>query len=113
MNNYSELSDLEINKLIEKIITPDCNIIGIEYGPGMFSYHVEFYGSDIVGMKDLPDYCDNPADSWKLMVDNVISLVSRRDDFESYDFGQVYMGKSKNPGRAVAECFLMIKGGEV
>ncbi len=115
MNSYGELSDLEVNKLVAKSINPDCDIVGYEYGPGMFSYHIEFYGSDVVGVKELPDYCNNPADSWKLMVDNDMSL-------EKYTSANLYLASTafrmkqaqhKNPGRAIAECFLMIKGGEV
>lgn len=128
MNNYSELSDFEINKLIAEILYPGCAIKTERYGPGECVVSTIVFHDDFTcGKELLKGYCGNPADSWKLMVDNGISFINRGDGDEHGAANDFLLGScesgmmvdfdndawNENPGRAVAECFLMIKGGEV
>lgn len=118
--DYSKLSDFDINKLIADIVMngtwhvrpshPDNNTGGW------------LYGSNGIQTYDLPDYCDNPADAWPIVVENKISLVwiaetsrwcaSHGGNAESEYWGwdecpDVYH-ENINPLRAAMTVFLMM-----
>ncbi len=72
MKDYSELSNFEINKAVADIATNG-------------TWHLEpshpnnttggwLYGSNGIQTYPMPDYCNNPADAWPIIVENRISL---------------------------------------
>ena len=119
MNNYSDKSVFEINCAIAHIIFDVVEIIRTIGEDSIMVVYVGDDGNDHMTLFAV-DYCNNPADSWRLMVDNKICINWNGDDSEwdatersedEGDCGRIRW--HEKPGRAVAECFLMIKGGEV
>lgn len=71
--DYSKLSDFEINKRVADIAMNG-------------TWHVKpshpdndtggwLYGSNGIQTYELPDYCNNPADAWPIIVENEISIM--------------------------------------
>ncbi len=94
--NYSELTDPEINKLVNKKRTGKESIF-------------------------VPDYCNNPSDAWPIILENRIEIhprdirVSRNEYIkgwgalpESCSESYEIFSKDKNPLRAAMICFLMM-----
>lgn len=113
MKTWDDLSDLEISKNIGFIV-----------GSLPKGKTESFYE------KKCPDYCNNPADMWPIIVENGISLVKLKNgyqavssnwnymDITSYDYindyniggDEVHQYGDKNPLRAAAIVFLMMNG---
>lgn len=76
MSHYEDMIDLDIN----------ANVTALEYGCGDWEFNgVEFYhcGIDGSGYFSQPviDYCNNPAESWPIMMKNKITVI---DFFNEY-----------------------------
>lgn len=111
--HYEEKSDFEINIEVAKAngltvrsesMRDDGRILVVIKGIGLNeTYH------------RIPDYCNSPADMWPIIVDNGISLLQQdneegwcafRWDNDNAEFWH------KNPLRAAAIVFLMMKDAE-
>lgn len=74
MTDYSKMSDFEINAMvhfgnqpqfkIENGYVSFLNDNGLKTGFGKYYYSYNF-----------PDYCNNPADAWPIIIENGISIV--------------------------------------
>ncbi|EPY2901203.1 phage protein NinX family protein [Cronobacter sakazakii] len=71
--DYSKLSDFEINKRVADIAMDGKWHVRPSH-PGNKTGGL-LYGSNGIKTYDLPDYCNNPADAWPIIVDNEISLM--------------------------------------
>lgn len=120
MKDYASMSDFEINKSVADIAMNG-------------TWHVRpshpdndtggwLYGSNGIQTHELPDYCNNPADAWPIIVGKQISLISRcaNDEWKA----QLHLGRDdifdsyascwdNNPLRAAMIVFLMMKDGEL
>ncbi len=98
-NKYEEMSDSCIS----------LKIFEIKYGRlGNDKDMLKLWNSGKV------DYCNNPADMWPIIVENKISLINH-DDEDWFAFQWVSNDAEcwhKNPLRAAAIVFLMIKDAE-
>ena len=129
--DYSKLSDFEINRSVGEVILKGrwaCK-------PGTAANNTDswYYGSVdqfVTPYPELPDYCNNPADAWPIIVQNGISMIIHWDeDGESIDdstwTATTNINKSwcderepgfestdKNPLRAAMIVFLMMQGDE-
>lgn len=103
MSDYSDKSDFEINKLV-----------ALALGLVVSGEYDECQIDDGSPWLKLFDPCNNSAASWNLMVDNGVDLklfpVSKSYCASCHDDYEIYV-LNESPGRAVAICFLMIKGG--
>lgn len=83
--DYSQLSDFEINCEVLSVFKPDVNYMCLSESKEYF------YDCGPVGdgwhQIDIPDYCNNAADAWPIIVDNEISLNSYSGTWEaSYEY---------------------------
>lgn len=110
MNDYSKMSDFEINKLVAKhlgkdIMPDDCQDMA-----------KEGFGDVIFTNGDMKDYCNNPADAWLIIVKHGIGIIPFKNGLsESWDLGKGLINgtvKDKNPLRAAMIVFLMMKDAE-
>ncbi|ADF63110.1 phage protein NinX family protein [Enterobacter cloacae] len=114
--DYSQLSDFEINKRVAEIaINGDWLLEPTDESPSWFFNH-GVQGKNTV---KLPDYCNNPADAWPIIVDNEISLNSYGSAWEASFEHDAPIGafgtdetvtsgyEHRNPLRAAMIAFLM------
>lgn len=117
--DYSKLSDFEINSAVHNALMKE-------------PYKIEFLGNDRIrwvsgstnvttgkveySKKSLKDYCNNPSDAWKIIVDNGISLecivVNRYEKTWRAQLKPAYVKhrvNHKNPLRAAMIVFLMMQ----
>lgn len=117
--DYSKLSDFEINSAVHNALMKE-------------PYKIEFLGNDRIrwvrgstnvttgkveySKKSLKDYCNNPSDAWKIIVNNGISLecivVNRHEKTWRAQFKPAYVKhrvNHKNPLRAAMIVFLMMQ----
>lgn len=117
--DYSKLSDFEINSAVHNALMKE-------------PYKIEFLGNDRIrwvrgstnvttgkveySKKSLKDYCNNPSDAWKIIVDNGISLecivVNRHEKTWRAQLKPAYVKhrvNHKNPLRAAMIVFLMMQ----
>lgn len=114
--DYSKLSNFEINKRVADIAMNG-------------TWHVKpshtdndtggwLYGSNGIQTYELPDYCNNPADAWPIIVDKKICLAF--DVFAEPHDGGVWIAapaygwekervRHDNPLRAAMIVFLMMQ----
>lgn len=94
MTDYSKMSDFEVNKAVAEIT-------------GDSRPKVEEWGIS----RTIPDYCNNPADAWPIILDNSISVIQH----EEYQGQPWFACKGRinatniNPLRAAMIVFLMMK----
>lgn len=119
MMDYSKLSDAEINQSVTCIINPDAGKMAL-IGDGSCFYDCGPDGSQFHEIP-IPDYCNNPADAWPIIVANNISILSYRNglwhaDCQAYWVDgvewQVDGQINQNPLRAAMIVFLMMQGDE-
>lgn len=72
--DYSKMSDFEINCEVLAVFNPDIKHMSIS-GDNSCFYDCGPTG-DGWNQIDIPDYCNNPADAWPIIIDNKISIVS-------------------------------------
>lgn len=117
--DYSKLSDFEINSAVHNALMKE-------------PYKIEFLGNDRIrwvrgstnvttgkveySKKSLKDYCNNPSDAWKIIVDNGISLecivANRHEKTWRAQLKPAYVKhrmNHKNPLRAAMIVFLMMQ----
>ena len=113
--NYSELSDFEINKAV---------YIAVVKGD-LGNYKLSRHGNSLC-VKDpyvdefsYFDYCNSWVDAGQLMEDAMIDLKKNHGKLSSGHYSaifntgySVHHAVNKNPKRAIAECFLMMREGE-
>lgn len=113
--DYSKLSDFEINRAVGELTLKgrwSCK-------PGTAANNTDswFYGSVdqfVTPYPELPDYCNNAADAWPIIVDSRISIeaaaiggnwVAQRGQYS-------WAMADKNPLRAAMIVFLMMQESE-
>lgn len=106
--NLSEWSDVRVNCEIESIKNPFIKLQFITEG-GVTN--VIARTKSLQSQYILPDYCNDDALAFRLMVDNKLSLLSHREEVCVYSFGQVEMVKGASANRAIAECFILMNQG--
>lgn len=106
--DYSKMSDFEINKRVADIAMngtwhvkpshPNNDTGGWLYGPnGIQTY-------------DLPDYCNNPADAWPIIVENGIGIRKQSNSLWCVSRqGGMYPQYNENPLRAAMMVFLRMQ----
>ncbi|EIV2913297.1 DUF2591 family protein [Serratia marcescens] len=99
MTDYSKMSDLEINKLV-----------GMKLGvsPRKTICFISYKESDDIW----PDYCNNPADAWPIIMENKISINYWREGKLEADKYGCHIARDENPLRAAMIVFLMMKDAE-
>lgn len=113
--DYSKLSDFEINKAVAEIaIYGDWLLEPTDESPSWFFNH----GVPGKNTVKLPDYCNNPADAWPIIVDNRITVMidDTTNDWSAalvQDFCDTSAFKHSNchkkPLRAAMVTFLMMQ----
>ncbi|EMH4108081.1 DUF2591 family protein [Serratia marcescens] len=119
MTDYSKMSDKEINHSVLAIFEPDIEHMMLGGNETHF-YHCGITG-DGYHQIDIPDYCNNPADAWPIILSEKIMLSPRcaNDEWKA----QIYLGRvdifdnyasawNENPLRAAMIVFLMMKDAE-
>ncbi|MGE4773656.1 phage protein NinX family protein [Yersinia enterocolitica] len=116
MKGYSAMSDFEINKAVADIAMNG-------------TWHLEpshpnnttggwLYGSNGIQTYPMPDYCNNPADAWHIIVENKIWLRELFGKWQSRGFPtnnnplSEVMWQDDNPLRSCMIVFLMMKDRE-
>lgn len=113
--DYSKLSDFEINKAVAEIaIYGDWLLEPTDESPSWF-FNLGVPGKNTV---KLPDYCNNPAEAWPIIVENSISLIldnpssamatSNCVGWYSDEEPPIH-ASSQNPLRAAMTVFLMMQ----
>ncbi|MGP2833579.1 phage protein NinX family protein [Serratia nevei] len=100
MNDYSKMSDFEIDKAVAEI-TGDSKPTDEEWGINRI----------------IPDYCNNPSDAWPIIVENKINIEWHEwkgGEFKPYALNNETMKSSYDdkPLRAAMIVFLMMKDAE-
>lgn len=125
MKDYASMSDFEINKSVADIAMNG-------------TWHVKpshpdndtggwLYGSNGIQTHELPDYCNNPADAWPIIIGQKLSLInadnewlcvpddSTVDGVTGEDIQTIYFNYGyvdANPLRCAMIVFLMMKESE-
>lgn len=107
--DYSKMSDQEINLAVARIIHPDLNPIESKARPPSVCFP---------DMHEWVDYCNHPANSWPIIVENKITVHApmQHDEpqewlaFDVHDSDTDF--KDKNPLRAAMIVFLMMQESE-
>ncbi|HEJ7888711.1 TPA: DUF2591 domain-containing protein [Serratia liquefaciens] len=114
MTDYSKMSDFEINKQVAEIaIGGDWFLEPTDESPSWFVNH----GVEGKNTVKLPDYCNNPADAWPIIIAKRIGVIPAPSDglwrAAHRDVGADgtphYFNQCKNPLRAAMIVFLMMK----
>ena len=115
--DYSKLSDFEINCEVLAVFSPDINHMCLS------GDNTCFYDCGPTGegwnQIDIPDYCNNPADAWSIIVANQISILYE-EAIGKWNAGKAYWVDGvewqitddvmdKNPLRAAMIVFLMMQ----
>lgn len=114
MKTWDDWSDFEINRSITKCLGVEVpEVDGNWYvADGNCIYKTDPNGG-INRTRITNDYCNNPADTWPIIVDNNMWVQPDMvgDGFwHVYDRDDSYSYKSYNPLRAAAIVFLMMNG---
>ena len=125
MKDYASMSDFEINKSVADIAMNG-------------TWHVKpshpdndtggwLYGSNGIQTYELPDYCNNPADAWPIIIGQKLSLINADDEWlcvpdyatvdgvAGDDIQKIYFSYGyvdANPLRCAMIVFLMMKESE-
>lgn len=110
--DYSNMSDFEINCEVLAVFSPDIkhmcmsgdNSCFYDCGPAGDGWH----------QIDIPDYCNNPADAWPIIIEHHIAVVPYRHTLPQAwptAFGVIskFTTEDKNPLRAAMIVFLMMQ----
>ena len=126
MNDYSKMSDFEINKVVaEQLYKDKPSLIVQRDMPSRPAVTVfcDIGDGEIVSIV-CADYCNNPSDAWPIIVENEICIEFESDEVEG--IRQVWAEASighpacngfqyfsdENPLRAAMIVFLMMKDAE-
>lgn len=113
--DYSKLSDAEINQSITCILNPDAGKMAL-IGDGSCFYDCGPDGSQFHEIP-IPDYCNNPADAWPIIVGNAIGVMPfKKGEAEAWSLSAGLLSnttvKDKNPLRAAMIVYLMLQESE-
>ncbi len=126
MNDYSKMSDFEINKVVaEQLYKDKPSLIVRRDVPSQPAVTVfcDIGDGEIVSIV-CADYCNNPADAWPIIVKYGISLAHDYGEWESEVCLDLPVGAhgadelcsvggiDKNPLRAAMIAFLLLKDAE-
>ncbi|GAB50245.1 phage protein NinX family protein [Atlantibacter hermannii] len=113
MTDYSKLSDFEINCEVLAVFNPDIKHMSLS-GDNSCFYDCGPTG-DGWNQIDIPDFCNNPADAWPIIVDNNISVYAIFDGdkrgkwgAEGFNYNSPYYFNN-NPLRAAMIAYLMMQ----
>lgn len=117
--NYNEMADHDINKLVAeslgKTVVPNTFFeTNDKYMLKKWTDDKEHVDGGFYYSSHMPNYCNNPADAWSIIVDNRISLFPTSYTKQGWQAEHAIHGvvKHKNPLRAAMIVFLMMKGAE-
>ncbi|MDP8797534.1 DUF2591 family protein [Serratia marcescens] len=118
MNDYSKMSDFEINKVVaEQLYKDKPSLIVQRDVPSRPAVTVfcDIGDGEIVSIV-CADYCNNPADAWPIIVESGIGVAPNKKDPYAWDLsGGMLRGikhSDANPLRAAMIVFLMMKDAE-
>lgn len=128
--NYELMSDFEINKVVAEKLGFEVRVSSWAIAARDESVpYCEFLKGDVYYINtprnnvDLPNYCNNPADAWPIIVENEISIVDPvscglDEKWIASKFYPKFNKKDidwddKNPLRAAMIVFLRMNEGEV
>ncbi|HHR5813893.1 TPA: phage protein NinX family protein [Providencia alcalifaciens] len=80
MNKYTELSDLEINKIVAEELIQSGFIIDVEYSENYIFVKDKYH--DCYAF----DPCNNPADAMPIIIENGISMVRVNNTWSARQF---------------------------
>ena len=119
MNDYSEMSDFEINKMVAMTIE------GVDFdGNGSAKCFLKSMDMESVnvlwsGNEEYSAFnpCNNPSDMWPLIIENKIDVcfIDSANSWTSFGLTKNKLlvdSSGDNPLRAAAIVYLMIKGSE-
>ena len=119
MKDYNEMSNFEINKLVAMTIEGlDFDIAGnAKYAVDCFIKSLDGESVNVLWSGNneysLFNPCNNPADMWPLIVENNIWIQPDMvGDGYWHSHVEDFWAKDKNPLRAAAIVYLMIKDAE-
>lgn len=113
--DYSQLSDFEINCEVLAVFEPDVNHMCLSESKE------HFYDCGPVGdgwhQIDIPDYCNNPADAWPIIKENMISVCAykrakpgmKEVSWWESDIFCEHITRDDNPFRAAMIVFLQMQ----
>ena len=108
MMNYNEMSDFEINCEVLSVFSPDIKHMCLS-GDNSCFYDCGPAG-DGWNQIDIPDYCNNPADAWPIIVENRIRLNPvLYTKWMAEDYLENTSSSNTNPLRAAMIVFLMMQ----
>lgn len=121
--NYEQMSDFDINKAVADtlLIAWHCRPGSSPSGSWEYSENYEHYGKGGKAI-DLPDYCNNPADAWPILLENKISVMwnwssqsectaigIKREQRDLGEYAKPIESDHINPLRAAMIVFLMMQ----
>ncbi len=113
MNKYRDKSDFEINCQVLATFEPDIEHMCLSHDKKSF-YHCGFDGNGFYETT-IPDYCNNPADAFPLIIDVKLSIhPDFYNDCESWVVrtAHIPLVKDKSLTRAICIAYLMMKDAE-
>lgn len=105
--DYSKLSDFEINCEVLAVFSPDIKHMCLSADNSCF-YDCGPTG-DGWNQIDIPDYCNNPADAWTIILQNKISIVALEGEWGARAYDCIDRVIDVNPLRAAMIVFLMMQ----
>lgn len=116
MKDYASMSDFEINRAVGDIIFGGlwCCRPGTS-GNESDSWYYGNADATFNPLSPLPDYCNNPADAWPVIISSMISIRPVGNDgqlWEASGMDGMRADYDKNPLRSAMIVFLKMKEGE-
>ncbi|WP_260864016.1 phage protein NinX family protein [Citrobacter sp. Marseille-Q6884] len=110
--DYSKMSDFEINCVVLAVFSPDIEHMCLSADNSCF-YDCGPSG-DGWNQIDIPDYCNNPADAWPIIVERKINIEWhewKNSEWKSYALNNATTKSyyDTNPLRAAMIVFLMMQ----
>ena len=112
MNDYSEMSDFEINKMVAAKLGVDAKC-----EDGCLFTSKKHVGENVISVTAVTDYCNNQSDMWPIIVENKIDVcfIDSANSWTSFGLTKnklLVESSGDNPLRAAAIVYLMIKDEE-
>jgi len=106
--NYAEMSDLQVNIAVASKLAVNAKV---EDG-ALFTSKIHD-GENVISVTTVTDFCNNPSDTWPIIVENGVCITSPAVDGERwramiYTSNKNYSWSDKNPLRAAMIVFLMM-----
>lgn len=104
--DYSKLSDFDINCEVLAVFSPDIKHMCLS------ADNTCFYDCGPIGdgwyQIDIPDYCNNPADAWPIILDTKIQTYWRGETWGARTIHTAVV-ECQNPLRAAMIVFLLMQ----